>query len=80
MLAARLTSKELKVKPKGANVTGLQLADLIAHPSFRAALARKECQPLPDNFGGRIAEILEASKYDRSPWGKIEGWGIRWLP
>ena len=28
-----LTSRELKVKPKTANVSGIQLADLIAHPS-----------------------------------------------
>lgn len=28
-----LTSKQLKVKPKTANISGLQLADLLAHPS-----------------------------------------------
>jgi hypothetical protein len=27
-----ITSKELKVKPKSANISGLQLADLLAHP------------------------------------------------
>jgi len=31
--AARLTSRQLKVKPKIANIAGLQLADLLAHPS-----------------------------------------------
>jgi hypothetical protein len=30
---ATLTSRDLKVKPKTANIAGLQLADLIAHPS-----------------------------------------------
>src|SRR5690606_6818328 len=30
---ARLTSRQLKVKPKHNNISGLQLADLIAHPS-----------------------------------------------
>ncbi len=34
----RFTSKQLKVKPKGANVAGLQLADLLAHPSRRDVL------------------------------------------
>lgn len=80
IFAAHLASKQLKVKPKSNNIAGLQLADLIAHPSFRATLARREGQSLPDNFGGRIAEILEASKYDRSLRGEIEGWGRKWLP
>jgi hypothetical protein len=76
----RLTSKQLKVKTKNNNIAGLQLADLIAHPSFKAALARRNGQSLPDNFGGRIAAILEESKFDRSPRGSIEGYGRKWLP
>ena len=80
IFATRLTSKQLKVKPKSSNIAGLQLADLIAHPSFRATQARRERQPLLDNFGGEIARILEASKYNRSPQGRIEGWGRKWLP
>jgi hypothetical protein len=35
---------------------------------------------LPENFGGVIAAILEESKYNRSPEGKISGWGRKWLP
>jgi hypothetical protein len=27
-----LTSSELKLKPKSANISGLQLADLLGHP------------------------------------------------
>ncbi len=80
VFAAHLTSRQLKVKPKSNNIAGLQLADLIAHPSFRATLARKDGQPLPGNFGGRIGEILEAGKYNRSPRGDIDGWGRKWLP
>ncbi|MBA7566607.1 hypothetical protein ES708_08299 [subsurface metagenome] len=34
-LQEHFTTKELKVKPKSANVSGLQVADLIAHPSRR---------------------------------------------
>lgn len=79
-LAERLTSRQLKVKTKGNNIAGLQLADLIAHPSFRAAVAQRQGAALPANFGGQIAQILHESKYDRSPTGKIEGWGRKWLP
>ena len=34
----RLTSRQLKVRPKNANIAGLQRADLIAHPSRREVL------------------------------------------
>lgn len=80
LFQARLTSCQLKVKAKSNNIAGLQIADLIAHPSFRATLARHEHQALPVNFGGQIAQILEQSKYDRSPRGQIDGWGRKWLP
>ena len=75
-----LTSSQLKVKSKQNNIAGLQLADLIAHPSYKSMLSRRNNQALPDNFGGMIAKILEDEKYDRSPDGKIDGWGRKWLP
>lgn len=77
---SRFTSSQLKVKPKSANVAGLQLADLIAHPSFIATKARRERRDLPDNFGGEVAQLLEASKYRRSFQGRIDGYGRKWLP
>ncbi len=79
-LATRLTSRQLKVKPKANNIAGLQLADLIAHPSFRAVLSRRRNEALPSNFGGRLGALLERRKYLRSPSGRIEGWGRKWLP
>ncbi len=78
--ANQLTSKQLKVKPKSNNIAGLQIADLLAHPSFKVTQARRENKGLPGNFGGEIGKILEASKYHRSPSGKIDGWGRKWLP
>lgn len=80
LIADRLASRQLKIKPKTNNIAGLQLADLLAHPSFRASLARRHNQALAENFGGRIAEILEAGKHDRDANGKVEGWGRKWLP
>ncbi len=75
-----LTSRELKTKPKANNIAGLQLADLIAYPSFRASLASHHHTSLPANFGAKIAEILETNKYDRSPAREVDGWGRKWLP
>jgi hypothetical protein len=79
-IRGRLTSRQLKVKNKSNNIAGLQLADLVAHPGFRAALARANREALPDTFGGKIARILEESKYDKSDTGRIEGWGRKVLP
>jgi hypothetical protein len=77
---ACFTSRQLKVKAKANNIAGLQLADLIAYPSYAATRARHMKAALPANFGGRIAVILEESKYIRSHQGQIDGWGRKWLP
>jgi Protein of unknown function (DUF3800) len=79
VLGPRLTSRQLKVEPKHANIAGLQLADVIAHPSFVATLARRAGQPLPETFGGEIARVLETTKYRRRWDGQIWGWGRVWL-
>jgi hypothetical protein len=80
LLSAHLTSKELKVAPKQGNIAGLQLADVIAHPSFIASLNRKNNQALQATFGSQIAQILEDHKYRRRPDGRVAGWGRVWLP
>lgn len=68
-----LTSKQLKVKPKLNNVAGLQLADLLAHPSRREILQENNKGVKEGNreFGDRIIEILQ-NKYDKKD-GKIYG-------
>jgi hypothetical protein len=78
----RLTSRELKVKPKSANVAGLQLADLIAHPSRREVLIEQQLiVDDRDTFGDQICAILRQSKYHRH-WrtGQIVGYGKKLLP
>lgn len=75
-----LTSRQLKVKPKTNNIAGLQIADLIAHPSFRSMLAERDNEPMSAPFGRQIVEILNDSKYHRSKFGIIDGYGRKWLP
>ena len=60
-----LTSRQLKVKPKSANVSGLQLADIIAHPSRAEILDENNFlgRPLAP-FARQIIEILQ-QKYDQ---------------
>jgi hypothetical protein len=77
--ATYLTSRQLKVKPKISNIAGLQLADIIAHPSFRTILADRDNVPLPANFGGKIGRILRESKYIRNADGQVDGWGTVWI-
>ena len=56
-----LTSKEIKIKLKSNNITGLQLADLSAHPGRREILL--ENKKINDNrthiFSEKINEILK---------------------
>ncbi len=78
----RLTSCQLKVKPKRANIAGLQLADLIAHPSRQEILS--EHKLIVDDrqtFGKQVCAILNQSKYYRNiQTGQIEGYGKKLLP
>jgi hypothetical protein len=71
-----LTSKQIKVKPKFSNIAGLQLADILAHPSYKATISKE----LPKNFGGEIVKILEKDKYLRNNQGKVDGYGRKILP
>ena len=77
-----LTSHELKLHRKEANIAGLQLADMIAHPSRREIL--KENHLIIDDrdiFGDKICEILQRSKYRRdNKTGRIDGFGKKLLP
>ena len=74
-----LTSRHLKFKTKAKNIAGLQIADLIAHPSALYARSEYTDSPPPVGFGARIVQILLDDKYHR--WrGRIHGSGIKWLP
>ena len=79
-LQARLTSNDIKLKPKSANILGLQLADLIAHPASAYAKAKRAKRKMPASFGTEIAKILHGEKFYRSASGKIDGYGLKWLP
>ena len=74
-----LTSKQLKVKPKSANIAGLQIADLLAHPS-RKEMLRDRGIGKEDTytFGNEIIRILKEKYYQKN--GKINGYGKKFLP
>ena len=67
-----LTSKQLKIKPKANNISGLQLADLIAHPSRNEILNENNLLERPvAPFAKKIISILKNKYYQRE--GKIYG-------
>jgi hypothetical protein len=65
------TSKELKVKSKQNNIAGLQIADLVAHPSRSEILNEHGIPSEIPKFACRIIKLLQ-SKYDRAD-GKMYG-------
>ncbi|HLG14426.1 MAG TPA: DUF3800 domain-containing protein [Blastocatellia bacterium] len=76
-----LTSRQLKLKPKSANIAGLQLADLLGHPVKQWVLKRNGL--LADDlapFAQRLMGVVER-KFNRHLYdGRIEGYGIVLFP
>ena len=76
-----LTSKKLKIKQKAADIAGLQMADLLAHAAHYDHLAEHRLVAAQKSaYSRQIAEILNRSKYNRSKWGQIRGYGKKFLP
>lgn len=74
-----LTSSQLKVKSKKLNVSGLQVADLLAFPARRYMFKYYKIQDDDRiTFNEKIIEILKTKFYKRG--NKTEGWGIKLLP
>ncbi len=76
-----LTSRELKLKPKNANIAGLQLADLLGHPVKHQVLrhyGHLGAEPAP--FAQRLLGVVE-SKFNRHLYdGRVEGYGMVLFP
>lgn len=70
-----LTTRQLKLKKKTANTAGLQLADLLAHPSKQGILLEKQRTAGPGPFGQRLCEVIQ-TKYNRQICdGRAWGYG-----
>ncbi len=66
------TSRQLKVKPKFNNISGLQIADLLAHPSRNEILNEHNFLERPmAPFASKIINILSKKYYQEE--GKIFG-------
>jgi len=71
-----LTTRQLKLKPKRANIAGLQLADVLGHPIKQHMLIESgliDAEPGP--FAGKLLEVAEG-KFNRHLYdGRVEGYG-----
>ncbi|MEW5825539.1 MAG: DUF3800 domain-containing protein [Candidatus Bipolaricaulota bacterium] len=77
----RLSSKELKVKPKSANIAGLQLADLLACGAQRGILSEVGLPSRSNHgFDSDVWALLEGAKFIRDRDGKTLGFGKKLLP
>lgn len=76
-LASHIRADNLKFRTKKDNIAGLQLCDLLAHPSHMYVRETLRHQVCIGQFSRRISNILIEKKYDRSPSGKIKGYGIK---
>ena len=72
-----LTSKQLKVKLKANNISGLQLADLLAHPSRNEILKEQGFLMKLPPFAEKVVKILQ-NKYDRKGCN-IYGYGKKFI-
>lgn len=78
---AALSSHEIKLRNKKANIAGLQLADLLGHPAKMWALRHYRLaadEPAP--FARRLMDIIE-NKFNRQLFNnRLEGYGIVLYP
>jgi hypothetical protein len=75
---ARLTSKELKLSAKKANVAGLQVADLVVFDIKNEMLAEHGVTVTRSDHSRRVCEAI-AAKHRRSASGTVDGYGKKWV-
>lgn len=76
-----LASKEIKIKPKAANIAGLQFADLLASTCFSHCKRIYANGPEFHPFSMQVADLIEQHKFYRNPNTKNpHGFGRIWRP
>jgi hypothetical protein len=76
----QLRASKLKFRTKRDNISGIQLCDMIAHPSHMFC---RSCDRHPVELGPcalRVSDILKREKYHRSGTGRVLGYGMKRFP
>lgn len=79
-LRTRLSSKEIKIKPKTDNLAGLQLADLLAATCFAHCRRIYADGPDYDTFAMQVGDLIEGHKFYRDSKGNPHAYGRVWRP
>jgi len=79
-IASALLGPKLELTRKPDNAAGLQLCDLLAHPSHVYVRQQMGHDVNLGPFASKVCEHLVACKHDRSGWGTIRGYGYKHLP
>lgn len=79
-IASVLRGPNLKFRKKKENIAGLQLCDLLAHPSHIYVRERMGHDVQLGKFAKIVCQELIERKYDRSGFGTIRGYGFKHLP
>ena len=76
------SSSEIKLKPKKANIAGLQFVDMISHPARRYILMSNGLGGdfKRSSFEQKIVDVLVDRKFRRDSWSRIEGAGTVFFP
>lgn len=75
-----LSSVEIKIKPKSANIAGLQIADLLVTNIRNRMLIKYKLKQNenPDSFGNQLVNLIIPKIYKHGT--KIWGYGLKKLP
>lgn len=81
-IQSALTSREIKLKPKSANIPGLQLAEVLALPVKLDVLAEFGVLKPPQGFAGEVCRALrDTHKYYRQQHTqRVRGYGMILYP
>lgn len=80
LLQPVLSSNEIKIKPKNADIAGLQMADLLASTCFNHCRRIYANGPAYDGFAMRVADLIEQRKFYRDHNGNPHRYGRVWRP
>ncbi len=80
-IQSAMTSRELKLKQKSANIAGLQLSDLLGHPVKQWILQKEgESTDQLAPFAARLLEVVQ-DKFNRHLYdGHVQGYGTVFFP
>jgi hypothetical protein len=75
-----LTSREIKIRHKTANIAGLQLADVLAHPVKHLMFSERGMVPMREGcYGEKVCAAIR-SKFNINAWkNQVDGYGKVWL-